>query len=224
MFKRKMFLIVIGLLLIVGLAGVGVQAKSGGTVSSDDPWLLKPVLPYLLLTSDARLEGEAQTLFKVLNLSVGEEKSLQQIAVEEQQQVQAPYQESQVIVQDETRSTTDKQEAVLKHNEGVSGALASTDQAVRQLLGSRYTTFREWVRKWWSEEKTAITNLKQPQVVPDSGYGVCYMFATQYYGYTNYEVALPDKYIKFAKPWLLTLASDTWRTVTSPYTTTTCPR
>ena len=201
MFKRKMLLIGISLLLLVGLVGgVGVQAQGGETGSEDDPWLQKPVLSYLLLTEDERLEREAQALFEALRLSEKEERAMQQIAAEEQQQVQALYQESQEAIQDKSRSSSEKQEAARKHNERVTESMVKTDQAVRQLLGSRYSAFRVWIRGWWQRERQAIVKLKQPQ----GGAGTrsdaysCWVFATQYNGYTDYEVALPDKYVKFA--------------------------
>lgn len=203
MFKRKMFLIAIGLLLLVGMAGiVTVQAQAGKTASGDDPWLQKPVLPYLLLTQDTRLAGERQNLYDTLHLSAKEEKALLQIAMEEQQRVESLYRDSQKTVQDESYSPVEQQQAVDRHNQGVSEAMANTDRAVHQLLGSRYPIFREWIREWWVREQEAISHLKQPQPIESPGVRSsaysCYMFATQYYGYTNYEVALPDKYVKFA--------------------------
>lgn len=201
MFKRKMSLIGISLLLLVGLVGVvAVQAQAGETVSGDDPWMQKPVLPYLLLTKDERLEDEAQALLDALRLSEEEEKALLEITLEEQRQVQALYQQSQTIVQDESRSSAEKQEAVGKHNECVAEAMVKTDQAVRQLLDSRYSAFRDWIRDWWLREQQAIAKLKQPQGRPGtlSDAYACWVYATQYHGYTDYEVALPDKYVKFA--------------------------
>ncbi len=199
MFKRKMVLIGISLLLLVGLVGiVTAQAQSGETVSDTDPWLQKPVLPYLLLTKDERLEDEAQALFTALHLSEEEEKALQQIAMEEQRQMQALYQETQPIVQDEKLSLADRQ--VQRYNERVAKAMTNTDRAVRKLLGSRYPAFRDWIRNWWLREHQTVTRLKQPTEDPGvrSDAYSCWMFATQYYGYTDYEVALPDKYVKFA--------------------------
>ena len=199
MFKRKMVLIGISLLLLVGLVGiVTAQAQSGETVSDTDPWLQKPVLPYLLLTKDERLEDEAQALVTALHLSEEEEKALQQIAMEEQRQMQALYQETQPIVQDEKLSLADRQ--VQRYNERVAKAMTNTDRAVRKLLGSRYPAFRDWIRNWWLREHQTVTRLTQPTEDPGvraDAYS-CWMCATQYYGYTDYEVALPDKYVKFA--------------------------
>lgn len=221
MFKRKMLPIAISLLLLIGLVGaVAVQAQGGETDAEDDPWLQKPVLPYLLLTADQRLKGETQALFDALGLSEEEEKALQQIAVEEQRQVQDLYRESWSILQDESLSSAERQKAVDKHNEGVRQAMANTDRAVRRLLGSRYPAFRDWIRNWWLRERQAIAKLKQPQEGPGtlSAAYSCWVFATQYYGYTDYKVALPDKYVKFANlGWPIPPPYDAWCS-NPPYT------
>jgi len=203
MFKRMIFLMAMSLLVLVGTTGsMPAQAQSGITVPMADPWLQKPVLPYLLLTQDSRLASERQNLYQTLHLSAQEEKALQEIAKQEQRAVRDLYQTSQSTLLGEANSSMDKEQAVLAHNQGVAEAMAKTDRAVRQLLGSRYSAFRAWIRAWWGREQEAIYHLKRPQPVASPGVRSsaysCYMFATQYYGYTNYEVALPDKYVKFA--------------------------
>ncbi len=203
MFKRMIFLMLIGLLMLVGTTKINpVQAQPRVTRSGEDPWLQKPILPYLLLTKDPRLSAERQDLYKELHLSVKEVKALQEIAEREQLTVKELYQASQNTLLDKASSSADKERAVLAHNQGVSEAMAKTDRAVRQLLGFRYRTFRAWIRNWWNRERDTLSRLKKPHpasspTVESSAYS-CYMFATQYYGYTNYEVALPDKYVKFA--------------------------
>ena len=202
MFKRMIFLMAISLLVLVWTTGiVPAQVQSSPTTPSADPWLQKPILPYLLLTQDSRLEAERQDLYEALHLSAKEIKALQEIAGREQQTVKELYQASQKTLF-KASSSADKEQAVLTHNQGVSEAMAKTDRAVRQLLGSRYPVFRTWIREWWTRERETISRLKQPRPgespgIQSSAYS-CYMFATQYHGYTNYEVALPDKYVKFA--------------------------
>ena len=161
--------------------------------------LQKPVLPYLLLTQDSRLAAERQALYWALHLSPTEIKTLREIAIQEQQVVRELYRASQSALLEEASSPAAKKQAVLAHNQGVAEAMATTDQAIRQLLGSRYPAFRVWIREWWMREQEAISRLKQHRSVGSPGVQSsaysCYMFATQYHGYTNYEVALPDKYV-----------------------------
>jgi len=204
MFKLNRILIVsLALLLVAMLAQVGkVQAQVLNPAASSDPWLQKPVLPYFLLTKDARLEKESQNLFTALGLSEQGKGMMHQIALEEQQLMRDFYGETQVIVQDETLSPADKEKGVQdsRYNERVAEAMMDTDQAVRKLLGSRYPLFRTWIADWWTREGKAVDELKQSAGQPgiDSVAYACYMFATQYFGYTDYEIALPDRYVKFA--------------------------
>jgi len=135
----------LALFLAVGLMQVGtVQAHVQEAAASSDPWSQKPVLPYLLLTKDERLEKEAQNLFDALGLSEQEKGMMHQIALEEQQQMRDLYAETQLIVQDETLSPADKKTDIqdTRYNERVAEIMMGTDQAVRQLLGSRYPLFR----------------------------------------------------------------------------------
>ncbi|MER3417524.1 MAG: hypothetical protein C4297_15175 [Gemmataceae bacterium] len=159
MLKRAVIFIMIG---VIATRAMPVQAQLGTTASAADPWLQKPVLPYLLLTQDSRLAGERQGLYRALHLSAQEEKALQEIAKQEQRRVRDLYQASQSMLLDETNSSADKQQAVLAHNQGVSEAMAQTDRAVRLLLGSRYPAFRAWIRNWWDREREAISRLKRP--------------------------------------------------------------
>jgi len=201
--QRVIYLIFMNLLLVfVGAISVAPTQAQSYSTAIVDPWLQKPVLPYLLLTRDARLARERQNLYRALHLSKAEINTLQEIAIREQQVVRELYQNSQNALFEEASSPAAKKQAVLAHNQGVAEAMATTDQAIRQLLGSRYPAFRVWIREWWMREQEAISRLKQPRSVGSPGVQSsaysCYMFATQYHGYTNYEVALPDKYVKFA--------------------------
>lgn len=220
----RIALMLIALLLVTGLMQIG-QARAdflNDGITSSDPWLQKPVLPYLLLTKDERLENEAQNLFTALSLSEKEEQTLQQTALEEQQQMQALYTETQEIAGDETLSPSDKEKTIQNtdYNERVDETMKNTDQSLRQLFGLRYSLFRNWIKDWWTREQKAVTDLKQSagQSGIDSVAYSCWMFATQYFGYTNYEIALPDKYVKFANlGWGIPSPYDGWY-ANPPYT------
>jgi hypothetical protein len=185
-------LLTLTLVLLVSLSFSYGSVTGQGVTPEKDPWLQKPVLHYLLYSS---LTGEAQDLFKTLSLSEEEVSRLKEIAIEENQQIQVLYWEAQDAVRGKDRSPTAQDIAL--YNERVEKVLHNTDRAIRQLLGPRYLLFREWIREWWTREVETVTRLKQPVgTLSDASW--CYVFATQYYGYTNYGVALPDKYVKFA--------------------------
>jgi len=173
----------ITLLLLTGLIGsVVTRAQADNIDLADDPWLQKPVLSYLLLTSDERLESEAQTLFEALALSREEEKLLLAIATNERQEIQALYRKSQATIQGEAFSPAEKQTSVDRYNENVIKMSTNIDGTVYEILGDRYPTFRNWIRDWWERERQIITKLKSPQENPgiQSDAYSCWVFATQY--------------------------------------------
>ncbi|HIK25060.1 MAG TPA: hypothetical protein IGP91_04455 [Thermosynechococcus sp. M46_R2017_013] len=100
-----------------GVQPSGNHPCSGGqgVTPMKDPWLQKPVLPYLLLTEDQRLKEETQALYDALGLSKEEVEALQQVTVEEQRQMQALYRWSQSALQDETSTSVERGVAVDKH-------------------------------------------------------------------------------------------------------------
>ncbi len=76
----------------------------------------------------------------------------------------------------------------------------ATDKHLRELLGERYLLFREWIRKWFPRH---IENLKKrlhSDFKPQDDAFAVYVYATQYIpeDRCSREVALPDKYVKFA--------------------------
>ncbi len=86
-----------------------------------------------------------------------------------------------------------------EYNKQVVRIMTNTDKSLRKLLGSRYLDFRKGIRKWWSSEQLRVKQIKEQSeasTLSDAVY--CNVYGTQYNGNTNYEVALPDKYVKFA--------------------------
>jgi len=191
----------LSLVLFLALTSpIPIQTSALYLANGSDPWMQKPVLSYLLLTEDQRLKQESWSLFAALNLSEEEMRSIQQIARVEQAQLQDLYAKTQAIALNESLSLADKQEAIqaTHYNERVLSTMMETDQRLRHLLGSRYPIFRNWIYEWWQREQGTVAQLKgsgypQDQPTPSSVAYSCWVFATQYYGYTNYEIALPDK-------------------------------
>jgi hypothetical protein len=78
-----------------------------------------------------------------------------------------------------------------------------TDRALLHLLGKeRYTQFREWVMTWWWKHHAWLQQWLQPEQFHHAAdIQIVRVFATQYIaeaGECAREVALPDRYIKFA--------------------------
>lgn len=169
---------------------------------AEDPWIEKPVLNTLLMTAHEPIEAEAERLIETLDLTNEEEATLRDIARDQQKSVM----KLTAMARDDDEPS---QKAVQKYNRTMNKSLESTDEKVRALLGAdRYETFREWIRGWWERETQRIESFQQKRAarakakMQKADTYSCDVFATQYDGYTANEVALPDKYLKFAnKGW-----------------------
>jgi hypothetical protein len=144
--------------------------------------------------------------------ALGEEevKSILAAVREENEIVAREYAESEKIVEasEEVPDERVKERiAASDYDEEVRAAIAETKSTVRALLpkDSR-SELKQWVdNQWWQE----VNEVEASEATDFSAYeeatyeatatGVrCRVFATQYIGYTRYEVALPHKKLKFA--------------------------
>lgn len=188
-------LMTFGVVVLIGLV-VGGCTVDLVNVDGDrsDPLLEQPMLSYLLMT--ANFEHGAQNLFRTLGLSVKEQQALMELAFQEQEEFlnwkqkwmyeQAPIQPlSSVEIQ---QQDVEMQNLIMK-----------TNQAAKLLLGLRYSTLRQWIQAWWERHSQWIRE-EQARGKPLADVGGCLVFATQYNPRQkgSLEVALPDKYVKFA--------------------------
>ncbi len=118
-----------------------------------------------------------------------EQERLKEVAIQEQKEVAS-------LAQMRRTGKTVNQQRVQQYNARVQTVVADTDTRIRLLLGSRYGAFREWLRRNWEELSEAPGKARLKAGKADVS--TCYVYATQYNGYTDVEVALPDKYVKFA--------------------------
>ncbi len=178
-----------------------------GDSASLDPWITKPVLSYLLFTKDSKLESDVMDLAGFLSLTEGEMSSLRKIAEDELLSANAVKAESARVVENNTLTLEEKQRQIqaIGYNSRVNQIAQDTDVAVRNLLGSRYPKFRSWIRHWWNGERAFRAGRFNSQHGNTSGdfsaqadIGYRLVYATQYNGYTKNEIALPDKYVKWA--------------------------
>ena len=82
--KSKIIGITISLFLLCAVTFLftnGVNAQTSG--NDNDPWLVKPVLHYLLYTQDTKLESDIQQLKSDIGLTNEELEQLRSIAAEE---------------------------------------------------------------------------------------------------------------------------------------------
>jgi hypothetical protein len=179
-----------GLALADGLAGVGAQSYS----AYSDPE--KPVLAYLL--SDQRNVEEFQSEF---DLSDDQVQEVLDVVQKENATLSEEYDESEQIID----SSEGASEATIEDriddsdfDEKVRQSVAQTKSDVEDLLpDDRADDLAPWVDEQWRQESAEYGAESEPTYQASARGSTCAVWATYYYGYTRYEVALPHKRIKF---------------------------
>ncbi|MEX1337468.1 hypothetical protein AB1399_02720 [Hydrogenibacillus schlegelii] len=199
---RAVSLAVLAVALASLLISGGVHARADSLVASPsgDPWGQKEVLNYLFWTADPKLEQDVIKLQNELGLDNQTIMKLKELGLRERQS----------IAELRTKEAFD----VVAFNSGVDAAFIEIDRETREVLGPKYETFRKWIRDWWNQEKEyrgkwiAEKLQKETEVAPLADFEKGVVFATQYYGDSSWQVALPDKYVKFAnRGWLSSIPS-----------------
>ncbi|MCS7208417.1 MAG: hypothetical protein NZ874_02495 [Fimbriimonadales bacterium] len=193
-------------------------------VASSDPWESKPLIfSYLMRTeiSEPRsteiYECARRELYAVLGLTEAEIEKLNAIAEQEYLafvMLKSGDMEGAVPTQRELPAPAIPAQLLAPLNEYAVGKIdwqsavelihAATDSSLAQLLGERYLKFREWIRSWWPEHQERIRLWLEGQASDfetAADAQSVYVFATQYIpngGSRVREVALPDRYVKFA--------------------------
>jgi hypothetical protein len=178
------------------LLGWAQQALAGiNRADFEAIWLEKPVLSNILYN-----ESRLAQLATDLTLSSATLADVRQLNLQEKEAVAQLYQASERIVRNETLAPAQQRAelAALNYNERVGEIAHATWAALRQQLNSQdWSRFLNWALDRWNEDLTKSAVRITP--VTDSIYAISYtVFATQYNGYSDWEVAIPDKYIKFA--------------------------
>ena len=176
---------------------IGNTSKSGGIVESanEDPWEQVENLNYLFWTADEKIENDVKKLQLDLSLTGKQMEKLKELGLQEG-----------YLFSEGRRCKDDaaKDDAVT-FNQRVDETFANIDKEVRVLLGEKYNDFCKWIKTWWENEKMYRLNwLAEKEKKSNEEIGITstddreLVYATQYNGYTNLEIALPDKYVKFA--------------------------
>jgi hypothetical protein len=159
----------------------------------------KPVISYLL--SEEENVEEFQRKF---GLSDAEVEEAQAAVRRENEAVAGEYAESERLVEankDLPDAGVRKKVAASDFDERITEAVASTKDTVKGVLPQdRSDELAGWVdAQWRSEVREAETEPAQKAGTADKARrGItCRVYATQYRGFTNYEVALPHRRIKF---------------------------
>ena len=191
-----------GVALALSAAALGLAFVSGSaTVEAEeysaysDPE--KPALS-LILSEEQNIE-EFQKEFA---LSGGEVEEVLAAVREENEALARAYAESERIVEaNEGLPDEEVKEkiAASDYDEEVKKAVAETKSTVEDLLPKvRRSDLAPWVDGQWKQEAAEFQAAADKTFEAASARGIrCRVFATQYHGYTRYEVALPHKKLKF---------------------------
>ena len=181
----------------LGLTFVGgspaVEAEEYSAYSDPE----KPALS-IILSEEQNIE-EYQEEFA---LSDGEVEEVIAAVREENQALAREYAESEQIVEANEGLPDEKVKekiAASDYDEKVKKAVAETKSTIKNLLPKgRESDLESWVDSQWQQEQAGFQASGTRTFEAASTRGIrCKVFATQYIGYTRYEVALPHKKLKF---------------------------
>ncbi|MDI3481615.1 MAG: hypothetical protein PWQ97_1270 [Tepidanaerobacteraceae bacterium] len=165
------------------------QSETKNNIGPSDPWGQKEILNYLLCTADDKLQNDVKQLQQDLELTDSQMERLKILALQEHE-----------LIREKMQNRRNK-----SFNDEIKQTFSDIDNASQKILEGKYEDFRKWIIKWWNEEKKYRKEwLKRNRAEANGEIGTqasidrVLVYATQYAGHTDYEVALPDKYIKFA--------------------------
>jgi hypothetical protein len=188
----------------LGLFGTTTTTDSRTYSAYADPQ--KTAISFIL--SDPKNVAELRERF-----ALGDEeiKSILAAVREENEIVAREYSESERIVEASEELPDERVKeriAASDYDEKVRAVIAKTKSTVRALLPKESRSeLKEWVDNQWRQEVHEFHEFEASEATAFSAYeeatyqatatGVrCRVFATQYIGYTRYEVALPHKILK----------------------------
>jgi hypothetical protein len=169
-----------------------VEARQYSAYSDSE----KPALS-LILSEEQNVE-EFRTRF---DLSDEEVEGVLAAIREENEALAREYAESEQLVEANEELPKEKIKEKISasdYDEKVKEAVAKTKASIEALLPEgREADLKSWVDSQWQQEEAEF-QASGDSTFEASARGIrCKVFATQYIGYTRYEVALPHKKLKF---------------------------
>jgi hypothetical protein len=186
--------------LLLATAALGLAFVDGAPVEArqysaySDPE--KAALSFIL--SEEQNVEEFQTKF---DLSDKEVEGVLAAVRKENEALANVYAESEQVVEANEELPEKKvgeKIAASDYDEKVKEAVAKTKASIEELLPrDRRSDLKAWVDSQWQQEEAEF-QARGDTTFEASARGIrCKVFATQYIGYTRYEVALPHKKLKF---------------------------
>ncbi len=190
------------LLVVVVVMGVGLVGDSAALDAEEysaysDPQ--KPVLA-VILSEEQNIEDFAT------RFGLGDKEVEEVLAAvrEENEALAREFAESERIVEANSDLSTEQVRSKISasdYDESITAAVAQTKREVEGILPEdRSGELGSWVDGQWDQEVQAASaeGTAEPVSTRSGRRGLrCKVFATQYNGYTRYEVALPHRKLKF---------------------------
>jgi hypothetical protein len=179
----------------LAIAGGSATVEAEEFSAYSDPE--KPALSFILSE-----EQNIEEFQKEFALSDEEVEDALAAVREENKALSREYAESERIVEANERLPDEEVKekiAASEYDEKVKKAVAETKSTIEDLLpNERQSDLASWVDSQWQQEAAEFQAGGDRTFEAASARGVrCRVFATQYHGYTRYEVALPHKKLKF---------------------------
>ena len=175
------------------LAGSWATGEAQEYSAYEDPE--KPAISLILSE-----EQNVEEFWEEFGLSDGEVEEARAAVLKENEALAREYAESEQIVEANEELPAERVEdkiAASDYDEEVRAAVAETKATIEALLPEeRRPEFKVWVDEKFVQEGQEVSE-DSSATYQAAARGIrCKVFATQYHGYTRYEVALPHKILK----------------------------
>ena len=183
---KKIFMVMFSVIMLITISSTsafGANRETGKTNPLDTG---KEILYYLYWTSDEKLESDLQNLQKELELSDEQMSALKELGLTE-------YQNNTELA---STYSSNARSSIQAFNTTIESRTIERNETIESILDDNYADFRNWIASWWENEREYRMNTIKPMADDNS----IQVWATQYVPTTSgaAEVALPDKYLKFA--------------------------
>ncbi len=181
----------LALAFVGGSAAVGAEEYS----AYSDPQ--KPAISFVLSE-----EQNVEEFRREFGLSDEEVKDALAAVRKENEALAKEYAESEQIVESNRNLSKEKvgeKIAASDYDVEVKKAIAATKSSIEELLPEgRVPDLEAWVDSQWQQERGEFQASREATFQASATGIRCLVFATQYIGYTRYEVAVPHRAVKFA--------------------------
>ncbi len=183
---KKIFAVFLSVVMLISSSSISAFGANSETVKTNPLDTGKEILYYLYWTVDEKLESDLQDLQKKLELSDEQMSTLKELGLTEHQNntnLTSAY-------------SSNNRSSIQSFNTTIENTTIERNETINSILNDKYSDFRNWIASWWEDEREYRMNIIKPM----ASVNYIQVWATQYVPTTSgaAEVALPDKYVKWA--------------------------